>query len=185
MAVPTNEELAAADGRTIPNVVARRLLVLFVGINPGRYSGAVGHHFARPGNRFWKALHVGGFTDRVWEPGRDAELVSIGLGVTNLVARTTRAASDLTPEELRAGAVRLEGVVARNRPTAVAILGIGAFRAAFGRPRAALGAQPEGLAGSLLWVLPNPSGLNAHHQLDDLAARFAELRAAALRAQRG
>jgi TDG/mug DNA glycosylase family protein len=184
VARPTAAELEAADGRTIPDVVARRLLVLFVGINPGRYSGAVGHHFARPGNRFWRALHRAGFTDRVWEPGRDTDLPSIGLGVTNLVARTTRAAADLTPDELRAGAVRLEGVVRRSGPAAVAILGIGAFRTAFDRPRAALGPQPESLAGSLLWVLPNPSGLNAHHQLDDLTARFAELRAAALGAQR-
>jgi len=176
---PTREALEYADGRTIADVLAPDLGVLFVGINPGRYSGAVGHHFARPGNRFWKALHLGGFTDHVWTPSRDRELPSIGVGVTNLVARTTRAASDLTIEELRAGAERLTRIARRDRPRYVAILGIGAYRTAFATPGAALGPQPDDLGPSSLWVLPNPSGLNAHHQLDDLGRRFRELHDAA------
>ncbi|HSL11211.1 MAG TPA: G/U mismatch-specific DNA glycosylase [Actinomycetota bacterium] len=181
---PTPEDVAAADGLTIPDVVADGLLVLFVGINPGRYSGATGHHFARPGNRFWKALHRAGFTDRVWSPDEDRDLPSVGLGVTNLVARTTRAAAELDRAELRAGAGRVERLASVHRPTVVAVLGIGAFRTAFDRPRAVLGAQPEHLGPALLWVLPNPSGLNAHHQLDDLGRRFRELRDAAVAARR-
>jgi TDG/mug DNA glycosylase family protein len=179
--VPTRAEIDAAVGLTIPDVVAPDLLVLFVGINPGLYSGATGHHFARPGNRFWKALHLGGFTDRVWEPWEDRNLPSVGLGVTNLVARTTRAASDLTPDELRAGAARLERSTRRFRPSVVAVLGIGAFRTAFGAASASLGPQDVALGPSRLWVLPNPSGLNAHHQLGDLGRRFAELRRATAR----
>ena len=180
---PSPDEIAAADGRTIPDVLAPGLLVLFVGINPGRSSGATGHHFARPGNRFWKALHLGGFTDRVWDPTEDRLLPTVGLGITNLVPRTTRAASELGPDELRAGALRLERLARRVAPSFVAVLGIGAFRAAFDRPHAALGDQPHPLGPSRVWVLPNPSGLNAHHQLDDLAGRFAQLRAAALAAR--
>lgn len=176
---PTREEVAAADGRTIPDVLASGLAVLFAGINPGRYSGAVGHHFARPGNRFWKALHLGGFTPSVWHPEDDVRLPTLGLGVTNLVARTTRAASDLTREELRAGRSRLAEIAERDRPRFVAVLGVGAYRLAFDRPRAALGPQSDALGPSRLWVLPNPSGLNAHHQLDDLGRRFDELRRAA------
>ena len=176
---PTAAELEAADGRTIPDVLAPGLRVVFVGINPGRFSGATGHHFARPGNRFWKALHLGGFTDRVWSPSEDRNLPSIGLGVTNLVGRTTRAASDLDPSELRAGEARLRRIARRYEPAWLAVLGIGAFRTAFGEPRAALGEQATTVGPSRLWVLPNPSGLNAHHQLDDLARRFGELRTAA------
>ena len=182
---PTPEAVASADGLTIADVVADGLLVLFVGINPGRYSGATGHHFARPGNRFWKALHLGGFTDRVWSPDEDRNLPSIGLGVTNLVARTTRAADELAAAELRAGADRLERLARSHAPTAVAVLGIGAFRTAFARPRATVGEQPARLGPSLLWALPNPSGLNAHHQIDDLGRRFGELREAAIAARGG
>jgi TDG/mug DNA glycosylase family protein len=180
---PTRADLDVADGLTIDDVVAHGLLVLFVGINPGRYSGATGHHFARPGNRFWKALHLGGFTDRVWDPSEDRLLPTIGLGVTNLVPRTTRAATNLEESELRAGAERLAELAGRFSPAYVAILGIGAFRTAFERRDAALGEQPDPLGPSRLWVLPNPSGLNAHHQLDDLARRFAALRTAALEAR--
>jgi TDG/mug DNA glycosylase family protein len=175
---PTRDEIEAAVGRTIPDVLAPELSVLFVGINPGLYSGATGHHFARPGNRFWKALHLGGFTDRVWEPADDRLLPTVGLGVTNLVARTTRAASDLSPEELRAGADRLERLARRFRPSVVAVLGIGAYRTAFRAPAASIGPQAARVGPSALWVLPNPSGLNAHHQLDDLGRRFDELRRA-------
>jgi len=178
---PTPEQVAAAGGTTIPDVLAPDLDVLFCGINPGLYSGAVGHHFARPGNRFWKALHRGGFTDRVLEPVDDAESARYGCGLTNLVARATAGAKDLRDDELRAGALRLEGTVDRWAPRCVAVLGIGAFRTAFRHPRASLGRQAETLGGAVLWVLPNPSGLNAHHQLDDLGARFAELRLAVRR----
>ncbi|MGZ4155250.1 MAG: G/U mismatch-specific DNA glycosylase [Actinomycetota bacterium] len=175
---PTRDELLAAAGRTIPDVLAPGLRVLFVGINPGLYSGAVGHHFARPGNRFWKALHGAGFTDRVLEPSADGTLPTLGLGVTNLVARATASAAALRPDELREGRRRLETVADELRPAFVAVLGLGAFRTAFHRPRATEGRQPEPLGPSAVWLLPNPSGLNAHHQLPDLIDRFAEVRRA-------
>jgi len=173
---PTRQQLEAARDRTIPDVLAKGLAVVFVGINPGLYSGAVGHHFARPGNRFWKALHGSGFTDRVWSPFDDGDLPTVGIGITNLVNRTTASAGELGRDELRAGRDALESKLARFAPTVVAILGITAYRSAFGRPGAVLGEQPDDLAGVPVWVLPNPSGLNAHHQLDDLIHRFAELR---------
>jgi len=173
---PTRAQLDAARDRTIPDVLAADLAVVFVGINPGLYSGAVGHHFARPGNRFWKALHGSGFTDRAWSPFEDGDLPSIGIGITNLVDRTTATASELAADEIRAGRDALEPKVVRFAAGAVAILGITAYRTGFGRPQAVLGAQPEDLAGTPVWVLPNPSGLNAHHQLDDLIRRYAELR---------
>ena len=159
-------------------MLAVGLRVVFVGINPGLYSGAVGHHFARPGNRFWKALHGAGFTDRRWSPFEDGELPTVGLGITNLVDRTTASAAELSPDELRTGKGTLEAKIGRLAPGAVAILGVTAYRTGFGRPKAELGPQDEALAGSTLRVLPNPSGLNAHHQLDDLIRRFAELRVA-------
>ena len=159
-------------------MIAPGLDVLFCGINPGLYSGATGHHFARPGNRFWPALHAAGFTPRRFSPWEEAELVSLGIGITNLVARTTASAAELSAEELRAGRGRLERKVRRFRPRAVAVVGITAFRTAFERPEAGLGRQPEALAGALVWVLPNPSGLNAHHQAADFARAFADLRRA-------
>lgn len=169
---PTRENLIAAAGTTIPDVIAPGLRVLFCGINPGLYSGATGHHFARPGNRFWPALHRAGFTPRLLHPSEKRELLKSGCGITNLVARTTAAADELGEEELRAGRKRLEARVKRYRPRIVAILGIGAYRAAFGLPRASLGRQPGRLADAELWVLPNPSGLNANHQLPDLVRLF-------------
>jgi len=175
---PTPEQLDAARGRAIPDLLADRLRVVFVGINPGLYSGAVGHHFARPGNRFWKALHGSGFTEREWSPFDDLDLVTVGIGITNLVDRTTASAAELTADELRTGRDSLEAKIARYRPRVVAILGITAYRTGFGRPKAGFGPQNRALAGSPVWVLPNPSGLNAHHQLDDLIRRFAELRVA-------
>jgi double-stranded uracil-DNA glycosylase len=174
---PTREQLEAAGDRTIPDVLAPDLAVVFVGINPGLYSGAVGHHFARPGNRFWKALHGSGFTEHEWSPFDDAELPTIGIGITNLVDRTTASAAELGRDEIRAGRAVLETKVARFRPAVVAILGITAYRTGFDDPHAELGPQGQELAGSPVWGLPNPSGLNAHHQLDDLTRRFAELRA--------
>jgi len=175
---PTRAEIAAAAGRRVPDLLRPGLRVVFVGINPGLYSGAVGHHFARPGNRFWKALHGSGFTEREWSPFDDLDLVTVGLGITNLVDRTTASAAELTSDELLTGRDSLEAKIARYRPRVVAILGVTAYRTGFGRPKAELGPQDRALAGSSVCVLPNPSGLNAHHQLDDLIRRFSELRAA-------
>jgi TDG/mug DNA glycosylase family protein len=155
--------------------------VVFCGINPSLYSAAVGHHFARPGNRFWKALHLAGFTDRLLSPQEDGLLAAAGIGLTNLVARATATAAELADEELRQGAAVLTAKVERWRPRFVAVVGIGAYRTAFRRPGAGMGPAPEPLAGARLWVLPNPSGLNAHYQLPQLAAAFGEL-AAAVRA---
>ncbi|MGH9023393.1 MAG: G/U mismatch-specific DNA glycosylase [Acidimicrobiia bacterium] len=175
---PSKEDLAAAVGNSIPDVVAPALKVLFCGINPGLWSGAVGHHFARPGNRFWKVLEAAGLTDRLLSPFEDEKLISFGLGVTNLVARATRSAEDLTDEELRLGVERMERESARFAPRFVAFLGIGAYRTAFQRQRATVGEQPECLGGSRLWLLPNPSGLQARYQLPELAEAFGALRRA-------
>jgi double-stranded uracil-DNA glycosylase len=152
--------------------------VLFCGINPGAYSAAVGHHFARPGNRFWKALQGAGFTDRLVSPFEDRTLLALGLGITNLCARTTARAEHLDEDELRRGARTLAAKVRRYRPEWVALLGVGAYRIAFGRPRAGLGVQAEELGPARLWVLPNPSGLNAHYGLAVLIRQFAALRQA-------
>jgi TDG/mug DNA glycosylase family protein len=175
---PTAAELVAARARTIPDVIAPELSVLFCGINPGLYSAATGHHFARPGNRFWPALHNSGFTPRLLHPSEQDELSAYGLGVTNIVARATARADELTRDELRAGARRLTELAGRYAPKFVAVVGISAFRMAFDRPKARVGPQEEWIAGSRLWVLPNPSGLNAHYQADALAAAFRELREA-------
>lgn len=177
---PTKAEVRAAAGRTVPDVIAPGLHVLFCGINPGLYSGAVGHHFARPGNRFWRALHAAGFTERVLSAWEEQALPTIGCGITDLVARATAGAAELTPAELVAGAGLLEKKVRRYEPRWIAVVGIGAYRTAFGRPLAQVGAQAESIGGSRLWVLPNPSGLNANHQLPELTNAFAELRHAAL-----
>jgi TDG/mug DNA glycosylase family protein len=158
-------------------VIAPGLAVLFCGINPSLYSAAVGHHFARPGNRFWPALHAAGFTDRLLAPWEDRLLLAKGLGLTNLAGRATAAADELNEAELVAGAQRLVRKVRRYRPGWVAFLGISAYQTAFGR-KARLGRQAETLGESAVWVLPNPSGLNAHYQLADLARLFAELRRA-------
>lgn len=181
---PTRAELLAAAGRRVPDVIGPDLCVLFCGINPGLYSAATGHHFARPGNRFWSALHGAGFTERRLEPWEERALLARGCGVTNLVARGTATAAELARDELRAGRRRLRAKVARWRPRVVAVLGVGAYRVAFERRRAGLGPQPEALAGARLWVLPNPSGLNAHHPLPELVRMFRALRAAARDAPR-
>ena len=173
---PSPADLAAAAGGRVPDVLAPGLLVLFCGINPGLWSAAVGHHFARPGNRFWKALHLGGFTPRLLAPDEEAELLRLRLGITNLVERASAGAAYLTGEELRAGAGRLVRKARANQPEVVAVLGVGAYRTAFARPRAAVGPQPEPIGPARAWVLPNPSGLNAHYQLGDLAGAFAALR---------
>jgi TDG/mug DNA glycosylase family protein len=173
---PTREQLAAARDKRVPDIIKPGLRVLFVGINPGLHSGAVGHHFARPGNRFWKALHAGGFTQRLLSPSEERELLSEGIGISNIVARTTAAASELSPDELRRGAKALEGKVRRYRPQVVAFLGLGAYRVAYGRQEAPIGLQPKTLAGAAVWVLPNPSGLNASYQLPALGKWFRALR---------
>ncbi|MFG3420807.1 G/U mismatch-specific DNA glycosylase [Micromonospora sp. NPDC049460] len=175
---PTREELAAAVDRTIPDLVAPGLDVLFVGINPGLWSAATGWHFARPGNRFWPALHRGGFTPRLLHPAEQDELPGLGLGITNMVARASARADELTAAELVEGAEILTGKVERYRPRWVAVVGVTAYRIGFARPKAAFGPQPEPLAGARLWVLPNPSGLNAHFTPETLGAAFGELRAA-------
>lgn len=161
---------------TLPDLVRPGLDVLFCGINPGLLSAATGHHFARPGNRFWPALHLSGFTPRRLSPAEQEELLEFGLGITNLSDRPTAKADELTAEELRAGGVRLTSLAARYAPRVVAVVGITAYRTAFERPRAVVGPQPEPIASSRLWVLPNPSGLNAHYRLDDLAEVFRRLR---------
>jgi TDG/mug DNA glycosylase family protein len=176
---PTRAQLLAAAGKRIPDVIAPNLRILFCGINPGLYSGATGHHFARPGNRFWPALHGAGFTDRLLSPWEERELLTHGYGITNLVARTTAAADELTAEELIAGYRRLLSKVKRYAPRYVAVLGVGAYRSAFQHPKAQLGRQPEPFGSAAVWVLPNPSGLNAHHQLADLIRLFTALRKAA------
>ncbi|RBY77213.1 G/U mismatch-specific DNA glycosylase [Geodermatophilus sp. TF02-6] len=163
-------------GKPLRDVVAPDLDVLFCGINPSLTSAARGHHFARPGNRFWPALHLAGLTPRLLTPDEDAELPRHGLGVTNLVDRPTRTAAELTPEELRDGAAALTELVRTVRPRVLAVLGIGAFRTGFDRPRAALGRQDERIGGAVTWVVPNPSGLNAHYQLPDLARIYRQLR---------
>jgi TDG/mug DNA glycosylase family protein len=164
--------------KPLRDVIAPDLEILFCGINPSLMSAARGHHFARPGNRFWPALHLAGLTPRRLTPDEDEELLRYGIGVTNVVARPTRTAAELTVAELREGAAQLAELVEVHRPRVLAVLGITAWRTAFDRPRATLGRQPERVGGAETWVAPNPSGLNAHHQLPDLARCYRELRAA-------
>ncbi len=158
-------------------MVAPDLDVLFCGVNPGRWSGAVGHHFAHPGNRFWKALYLAGFTPRQLDPSEERLLLDERIGITNLVRRTTATAGDLDPAELREGAAALERKVRELRPKSVVFLGMGAFRVAFRRPRARSGRQPELLADAVVWLLPNPSGLQATYGLDELVEQLREVRA--------
>ncbi len=176
---PTAAEMSAAHGSTIPDVIAPGLRVLFSGINPGLWTAVVGRHFARPGNRFWPALHASGFTPRLFGPEEQERLLELGLGITNVAARATARADELTTQELREGGRILAAKAAKYRPRWVAIVGITAYRTAFDRPRAVVGAQEETLADSRLWVLPNPSGLNAHWTAATLAEEFAKLRMAA------
>ena len=175
---PTPADIQAAAGKTVPDVLAPGLIVLFCGINPGLYSGATGHHFARPGNRFWPALYRAGFTDRQLLAHEDQSLVYYRCGITNLVDRATATAAALHEAELQAGAVRLAAVVEQWQPTALAVLGITAYRTAFAQTRAVLGRQPWPMGATEVWVLPNPSGLNAHYTVDDLAAIYREFRLA-------
>jgi double-stranded uracil-DNA glycosylase len=175
-------DLEAAKNATIPDVLPaprEPFHVLFTGINPGLYSAATGWHFARPGNRFWPALHASGFTPRQLRPSEQAELTRYSLGITNIAPRATAQAAELTPAELRVGADTLRALVAARRPRIVAIAGVTAYRTAFARPGASLGPQPEPLGTAQLWILPNPSGLNASWTLPRLTQAFRELREAA------
>src|ERR687887_432561 len=154
---PSKQQIADAAGARVTDVIAPDLSVLFVGINPGLYSGAVGHHFARPGNRFWKTLHLAGFTDRALSPFEERELLRHGVGITNLVERASAGADEISPQELRRGARRLERKVRRYEPAFVAFLGLGAYRTAYDRPTAVVGSQSGSIDRSIVWLLPNPS----------------------------
>jgi double-stranded uracil-DNA glycosylase len=176
---PTAAELAAAHGRHLPDLVAPGLRVLFAGINPSLYSAAMGYHFARPGNRFWPALHQAGFTGRRLLPAEQHLLLDAGLGITNVVARATARADELDAAELTAGGSVLSTLAADLRVSWLAVLGVTAYRTAFARPGATVGPQDERLGGASVWVLPNPSGLNAHWSASALATEFGRLREAA------
>lgn len=173
---PTKDELLQAANRTVADVIAPGLKLLFAGINPGLYSAAVSHHFARPGNRFWPTLYRAGFTEKLLSPSEERRLLDWGWGITNLVARASATANELSREELRHGGEELRAKLERYRPRALAVLGLGAYRTAFERPKAVVGRQAEDLAGVPIWVLPNPSGLNAHYQLEELADLFRQVR---------
>jgi len=182
---PTRQEVLAAAGKTVPDVIAPGLAVLFCGINPGLYTAAIGHHFGRPGNRFWPALHAAGITPRLLSPYEEQELLRYGCGITNLVARSTAAADELSPTELVEGGAVLIEKLRRFTPRILAILGMMAYRAAFRQPHAQIGPQSERIGlngkypGARLWVLPNPSGLNAHYNLADLANLYRDVKDAA------
>lgn len=174
---PTKQQLAAAVNGTVPDVIAPNLKVLFVGINPGLYSAATRRHFARPGNRFWPALRDGGFTDGLMSPFDNEKLLARGYGITNICRRATNAADELTKDELIRGAKTLIRKVRKFRPHIVAILGVGSYRTAFKRPDAQVGRQPETIGDSVIWLLPNPSGLNAHFIPSKLTVIFRQLKA--------
>lgn len=178
---PTKEEIQAAAGSFVPDLIAKDLHILFCGINPGLYSAAVGHHFARPGNRFWPALHASGFTETQVQPYREKELLALGLGITNIVDRATVAASELSDEELVQGRKVLEKKIKRYTPSFLTVLGITAYRTAFDVPDAVPGLQREQIGATRIWLLPSPSGLNAHFKPADLADCFRELRIAAMK----
>jgi TDG/mug DNA glycosylase family protein len=176
---PTKQQLVEAAGKKVPDVIGPNLKVLFCGINPGLYTAAVGHHFARPGNRFWPALFKSGLTDRLVSPFEERELLERGIGISNVVPHATATAAELTREDFIAGGRALAAKVKRYRPRVVAILGVGAYRVAFAKPKAQVGAQHERIHDTRVWVLPNPSGLNANYQLPELVKLFSELRKAA------
>ncbi|MEB3210453.1 MAG: G/U mismatch-specific DNA glycosylase [Leptolyngbyaceae bacterium] len=172
---PTKAEVQAAYGKTAPDIIAPNLDVLFCGINPSIYSAAVGHHFARPGNRLWKTLHASGFTPYVFHPSEDQNLLALGVGMTNMCDRATARADELSTSDLVAGHQSLAEKVKRYQPKVLSILGISAYRTAWNQPKASLGRQSDLFHGAIVWVLPNPSGLNAHYQLDNLARVYGEL----------
>lgn len=175
---PTKQQLIEAAGKTLPDVIAPNLRVLFCGINPGLYTAAVGHHFARPGNRFWPALHKSGFTNRLLSPFEERKLLKLGIGISNVVPHATASAAELTKEDFIESGRLLAAKVRRYQPKVIAILGVGAYRTAFAKPKAVIGEQSERIHDARVWVLPNPSGLNANYQLNDLVKLFTELRLA-------
>lgn len=184
---PTRAEVLASAGKTVADVIAPNLKVLICGINPGLYTAAIGHHFGRPGNRFWPALYAAGITPRLLSPYEEHMLLDYGFGITNLVARATAAADELSAQELVEGGRLLVEKLRRYRPRILAVLGLTAYRTAFGHPKAQIGPQGERIAadpetgypGALLWVLPNPSGLNAHYTLADLGVLYRQVKEAA------
>lgn len=173
---PTKADLEAARAKVLRDVIAPGLKVLFCGINPGLYTTAIGHHFGRPGNRFWPAMFESGFTPRLYSPYEDESLLDLGYGVTNFVERTTARADELTPDEFVDGAESLRKKVLHYNPRYLAVLGVGAYKTGFGKKNVSYGLQPERIGHTQLWVLPNPSGLNANFQMPELARMFAELR---------
>ncbi len=173
---PTRQQLLEAYGKTVPDIIGPGLDVLFVGINPSLYSAVVGHHFARPGNRFWPALHLSGWVPRRFAPQEDRQLVDFGIGLTNIARHATARGDEVSADALARGGRTLVRKIRRHRPRAVAVLGVTAYRVAFDRPKAQMGNQERKLGGAALWVLPNPSGLNAHYQVPDLARAYAELK---------
>lgn len=176
MRKPTKEDIRDAINRTTDDLIDHNLRVLFCGINPGIYSSATGFHFARPGNRFWKALHLGGFTDRVLQPSEEDELLELGYGITSFCKRTTARADELSKREIIEGGKNLVKKIKKYKPENLAVLGLGAYRTAFEKPKASVGLQEEKIGETRVWLLPNPSGLNAHYQLKDFKRYFAELR---------
>ena len=176
---PSAEDLAAAVSKGTPDLIVPGLDILFCGINPGLYSAAVGHHFARPGNRFWPALFAAGFTPRLFTGFDDRELLDHGCGLTNLVKRSSARAEEVTADELRRGAKAVRRKLARYRPRFLAVVGFGAYRTAFERPHAVVGPQPDRIGETVVWLLPNTSGLNANHLPAQLARLFEDLRIAA------
>lgn len=176
MKKPTKEDLRDARRRTTEDLIDYNLKVLFCGINPGIWSGATGFHFAKPGNRFWKTLHLAGFTDRILHPSEEHELLELGYGITSFCKRTTARADELTTEEFIEGGKLLVKKIEKFKPTNLAVLGIGAYRTAFQKPKAKLGLQDKKIGDANVWLLPNPSGLNAHYQLNDLSKLFGEMR---------
>lgn len=169
---PTKEDMMDAVNRTVPDLIDYDLKVLFCGINPGLYSGATRMHFAKPGNRFWKVLHGAAFTDRLLHPSEGGKLLASGYGITCFCKRTTARADELTAEEIVDGGRQLGKTIMKYRPKALAVLGLGAYRTAFNDPKAKLGLQPEKIGDTEVWLLPNPSGLNAHYQLADFVELF-------------
>lgn len=173
---PTKEQVLGAKGKKMRDIIAPGLNVLFCGINPSLYSAAVGRHFARPGNRFWPTLYAAGFTDRLFSPFEDERLLERGYGITNVVERATATAAELKESEFIRGGRALERKVLRYQPKVVAVLGVSAYRVAFLKKEARVGKQESLLGGAAVWVLPNPSGLNAHYRLEDLASVYREMR---------
>ncbi|HTV25480.1 MAG TPA: G/U mismatch-specific DNA glycosylase [Polyangiaceae bacterium] len=180
LARPSPAALKAAVGSRVPDLIAPDLRVLFCGINPSLYSAVVGHHFARPGNRFWPTIHRAGFTERLLRPNEERELLERGVGITNVCSNASASADTLTPADYASGGAVLRRKLRRYRPRAIAFLGLGAYRIAACEPKATVGLQPEPFAGVAAWALPNPSGLNAHYQIDALVACYRALAEAVL-----